>query len=46
LWLPDPGGCDNRLVRKAAIGALDSDPQDAAFTRVIDKILADHLADT
>jgi aminoglycoside phosphotransferase (APT) family kinase protein len=29
------------------IGALDHDPRDAAFTcRVIDKILADHLADS
>jgi aminoglycoside phosphotransferase (APT) family kinase protein len=32
---------------KVLIGALDDDPQDAAFTRrVIDKILADHLADS
>jgi aminoglycoside phosphotransferase (APT) family kinase protein len=32
---------------KVLIGALDDDPQDAAFTtRVIDKILASHLADT
>jgi aminoglycoside phosphotransferase (APT) family kinase protein len=32
---------------KVLVGALDSDPQDAAFTaRVIDKILADHLANT
>jgi hypothetical protein len=29
------------------ISALDDDPEDAAFTgRVIDKILADHLANT
>jgi len=32
---------------KVLAGALDDDPQDAAFTaRVIDKILASHLADT
>ena len=32
---------------KVLVGALDDDPQDAAFTaRVIGKILADHLADT
>ena len=32
---------------KVLIGALDDDPQDAAFTsRVIDKILASHLAHT
>jgi len=32
---------------KVLIGALDDDPQDAAFTkRVIDKILADHGANT
>jgi aminoglycoside phosphotransferase (APT) family kinase protein len=32
---------------KVLTGALDDDPQDAAFTlRVIDKILASHLADT
>jgi aminoglycoside phosphotransferase (APT) family kinase protein len=32
---------------KVLIGALDDDPQDAAFTtRVIDKILASHLANT
>jgi hypothetical protein len=32
---------------KVLVGALDSDPQDAAFTTgVIGKILADHLADT
>ena len=31
---------------KVLVGALDDDPQDAAFTtRVIDKILTDHLAD-
>jgi len=31
---------------KVLIGALEDDPQDAAFTsRVIDKILADHLAE-
>jgi len=31
---------------KVLVGALDDDPQDAAFTaRVIGKILADHLAD-
>jgi len=31
---------------KVLVGALDHDPQDAAFTtRVIDKILADHLTD-
>ena len=31
---------------KVLVGALPHDPQDAAFTtRVIDKILADHLAD-
>jgi aminoglycoside phosphotransferase (APT) family kinase protein len=32
---------------KVLIGALDDDPQDVAFTRrVMDKILADHLADS
>ena len=32
---------------KVLVGALDDDPQDAAFTTgVIDKILTDHLADT
>jgi aminoglycoside phosphotransferase (APT) family kinase protein len=32
---------------KVLVGALDDDPQDADFTgRVIDKIMADHLADT
>jgi hypothetical protein len=32
---------------KVLVGALDDDPQDAAFTtRVIGKILTDHLADT
>ena len=31
---------------KVLVGAVDDDPQDAAFTtRVIDKILTDHLAD-
>ena len=31
---------------KVLAGALDHDPEDAAFTaHVIDKILADHLAD-
>jgi aminoglycoside phosphotransferase (APT) family kinase protein len=32
---------------KVLVGALEDDPQDAAFTtRVISKIIADHLADT
>jgi aminoglycoside phosphotransferase (APT) family kinase protein len=32
---------------KVLVGALEDDPQDAAFTtRVIEKIMADHLADT
>jgi hypothetical protein len=32
---------------KVLIGALKDDPDDAAYTmHVIDKILADHLADT
>jgi hypothetical protein len=32
---------------KVLVGALDDDPEDAAFTtRVIDKILVGHLANT
>jgi hypothetical protein len=32
---------------KVLVGALEDDPQDAAFTTgVIDKILADHIAAT
>jgi aminoglycoside phosphotransferase (APT) family kinase protein len=32
---------------KVLVGALDTDPEDAAFTMgVIDKIMADYLADT
>jgi hypothetical protein len=31
---------------KVPVGALDHDPDDAAFTaHLIDKIMADHLAD-